>query len=200
MTFFRGVRFGSWALLMLCFVLPFAKGCNDRVDVPYQYAFADPGGFLVYGLPFLYPLLFVGVALLAWRLEQPARRQGLFQALYLGSFGALTALLVRWHVTFLGKTLDWPDYELMLFLGLLVVWASMGVRADRLVAEEIPSRLAVQWSVAAWMLVGMLFWLADRLLGAWLAFAASTTVVLSYAGESVRRRLNERSEAVRSHG
>jgi hypothetical protein len=55
----RQLRLGSWLALVLCFFLPFARGCDDNA-VSAQ-SLLSPGNCLIFGLPFLYPIFVLAI-------------------------------------------------------------------------------------------------------------------------------------------
>ncbi len=55
----RQLRLGSWLVLTLCLFLPFARGCSDAPVYPREFAFSSR--FLLFGLPFLYPLFVLAI-------------------------------------------------------------------------------------------------------------------------------------------
>ena len=186
------IRLGSWGLLIVCFFLPFARGCESVPITPYKEAFShDASDFLGYVLPFLYPLLLWGMCQ-GLRLIRDEHVKMLVAKLLYGAYVCSLTLLAIFFIKELSTD---PSPDRWLAGSLLVTPAVilLGITAmgfKRLHPERIFMLMAFGCAVLSWGWISYWFLAmsSDRLIGSWLSFFASTVIVVTYLVDYVRSR------------
>ncbi len=133
--------------------------------------------------PFLYPVLF-GIFQLLWRrARRDVVRQVVAQALY-GALFALGAWLVSGLMDQYRENRVPPVWEQVWTVFWVGIWASLAIRLRPITAPRLLRRLAVAIAAYAfWVIGALLETVSERLLGGWLALAASAVAVLTYLAE-----------------
>ena len=176
----RRIRQSGWAVLLICFVLPYGRGCL-AIDVPYKQAFTSPGQMVSVGLPFLYPVLLFG-GWLAFR-AIPAERvkRAVRVLLYLGGFGLLTWLLGAAVGALYQADRNLTAFDSTVALVSLFLWSVMAFGHRRVQEDAVLTLVAFEVSALSLGLLVIQFIIAeDKLIGAWASLIAGAAVVASY--------------------
>lgn len=188
----RRVRWTASALLVVCFFLPFTRGCSHEPVAPREVAFSSTFGesFLSWGMPWLYPL-----ALLAFsyglRLVRPEAILSLVaRMIHLLTFSLLTWLilsLVMWVYRETNQTLQ--RGLSLLAAAFVIVWGIVGLEGQRRQSRRLLQLSAFQVSAMSWIWIGgLVASSADRLIGAWLSLLAGTVIVATYLVDDLQAR------------
>ena len=165
----------SWFGLLICFFLPFCRGCNNAPFVPAEAAFKNPAAFLFAGTPFLYPLLILLGWFIAKKFSRAAKSlYGVNLALILG-FGTLIL-----YFTFFEKNIgkNFEPWEILVAVAvvLLIAWSIatfVGKKANLLNAAAFQqSAMSLIW------IASNIFWNNDILYGGWLSLGLAATATL----------------------
>jgi len=162
--------------LIVCFFLPFCRGCDNAPFVPAEAAFKNPAAFLFAGTPFLYPL----ILLMGWVLVKKSPR--LVKTLYILNLVLISGLsAVILYFTFFekssGKT---PDLREILAGIALMVLVIGSIATFQLKKVNLLLAVAFQQSALSLIWIGTnIFWNNDILYGGWmsLGFALTATVL-----------------------
>lgn len=178
------IRRINWGILIVCFFLPFSKGCIPLIETPYKNAFKGFEYFLIEGLPFLYPLLLL-LGLYIFHLIHNEQRENLvakilyFIYFYIITFLVIFAVNSRYNEYLKHGYIDSFGSSVAIFL--VILWGIMGFGCRRLSTKNILTTLAFQFSTIAggWILFAF-YGAEERLIGAWLSVIGSIIIFITY--------------------
>ena len=193
------IRIGCWGMLIVCFFLPFARGCGALIETPYKTAFKGGWEFLTNGLPFLYPLILGTAYFILFRVIRDERqRLRTAEGFYAAYFFLLSALV---YMAFTGSAEEisksegvWFWYSVLSIL--LLFWGTMGFGVRDLSVHRLCRRLAIQASALSLSLITLAYmnYGEKRLIGAWLSLVSSAVIIVTYVvdylGASTRKPAN----------
>ena len=179
MTRVLGIRAAGWALLVLSFFLPFTRDWILAATVPSQYAFQNSYWFLVFGAPFLYPLLILGMLVIFRLVPEEHQRVTLAGSCYLLHFVFLTILIFTWAGEIM-LSWDFDRTELITWTMFLLLWAAMGLDVTRLSRSLMLGRLLIQLSLGSLIWIERMAWDAHAAIGAQLAALAGAAASLTF--------------------
>ena len=168
----RQLRLGSWLVLILCLFLPFARGCSDDPVYPREFAFSKH--FLLFGLPFLYPLfvLAIGRTKRWWAAmpENPQRARGI----YLAHVVLIGASVAQWLWEMRDDTRDTTYWIFIIVAGGLELFALRGLAG----VNTHTVLKSAERQQAGYSLISMVYFCfmagwESVLWGGWLALSAS---------------------------
>ncbi len=179
------LRLVSWIVLGLSLVLPFARGCEG--ELVYAYKYAASKDFLLFGLPFVYPVFvwLIGTKIRRWW-DQPdgSLRHLRMQRICLAQVALLLAAALHWLIVLRSEWLAVREGLFIFFLlglfayalaeGRLLRSSEAGVVSSSWLVRTITAQLALYSSGTLFYLCDMVGWDA-LLVGGWLALAGSFT-------------------------
>ena len=186
------IRWASWSVLLVCFFLPFCRGCSGQPELPYKDAFDSWGDALFRGLPFLYPLLLLVGQRVLQTIRSERLRLRIAEMCYAVTFVLLTFIV--YYVVDQAMSMEIATASVREVIGglachvtPLALWGGMGFGVRRLSVDSIGNRLAFYMSaVALWLIAFPCQAMCSNLLvGGWLSLGASTLVVLTYAFDAL---------------
>jgi hypothetical protein len=179
MNGFAKFRTVNWGMIVLCFFLPFSRGCNGEVRYLNAEAMQDLQSFLIRGLPVLYPvLLFVG----AWVLKRLDEKQ----RVKIARFMYMTLVMVASFFVFKFIDSSYHDIlepEMLAYTAILVLlWGLMmfGWKYAQ-DAQGLQVRMAfLLTAFSSWFFPLMVLFDKEWLFGAWCFVVSSTCIIASY--------------------
>ena len=188
------IRIGSWGALVLCFFLPFCRGCMGVPEFPVKEAFLGIGSLVAEGAPFLYPLLLLVVFGVSRRFREKrwvgVMAKGLCAAVFIG----LTWLVGYFINSLYGEQRIIPLGESMLAAAFVLLWGIMAFGIRRLEVDQLVQLFAFQCAALSFCM--LLLWFnvcTDRLIGAWLSLVSSGCVVATYVVGWYRTAIHQRT-------
>lgn len=201
----RRIRVMGWGTLLLCFFLPFARGCSSTPYVPYELSWSSVGWrdalwrFSVFGLPFLYPVVLLAGYCLRRSIRDENVRRKLTRLTYTTMFfpltgGTVSLIVLLYRADGVSEQVTYSISSLWF----VVLWGIMAFGFSRLQISQWLSMVAFQFSAASLWMIAWMFAEADRLIGAWLSLSSSAIVVGTYVidffkGQRVNRRTGQRT-------
>ena len=193
------IRVGSWSALVLCFFLPFCRGCEPLIpSTPYRQAFGSVSSFVTFGAPFLYPVALL-IVFRVFRLLRQTRWAGVMATgLCAAVFIGLTWLVGSCINSLYGEQGTVPLEVSMLATAFVFLWGIMALGLRRLEAEQLLQLFSFQCAAISFCWLLLLFNVcSDRLIGAWGSLVSNITVVGTYVFDSLnapmRKHANEQT-------
>jgi hypothetical protein len=176
LTKFRAV---NWGIVVLCFFLPFSRGCNNEIRYLNVEAMQDIQSFLIRGLPVLYPVLLLLGAFILNKLND-ALRFKIARLIYIALVILLSCLVFQFIDSIYR---DLIDREALSYTAILVLlWGLMmfgWVRSRN--ARDLQMRMAfLLTAVSAWFFPLMVLLDKEFLIGAWIFMITTTSIIMSY--------------------
>lgn len=183
------IRWASWAVLVICFFLPFCGGCM-AIEVPCRDLVRGRMPFIRAGLPFLYPLLLLGLHAAVRAIRRERARAWAIRVVYGAACVGLTAfILALTRELYRGPSEDLARLSAM-DAALVCLWAvlAFGLEQRRAVDQLALTGFGFSaWSLM-WLLVEVGWGCTDRFVGAWLSLGAGLVATATYADDFMRWR------------
>jgi len=188
------IRHVSWLVLISCFFLPFTRGCDDAVIVPFQ-SVDNWGTAVSIGLPFLYPLLLAGGWALFRFMRHERLRRAAAMALYSAAFWLLTWIvhqgIISLHTEAARGVSSLRTGDAVFATIAVLLWGLLALLVRRLSVANVLQMLSLQMTMGSFCwLVYLAGAVGEPLIGAWISLAASLAASSSYVVEFL---LGERS-------
>lgn len=180
----KRIRIANWGILVICFFLPFTRGCFSLIETPYKDAFKSFDYFLIEGLPFLYPLLLLLGLYIFYLIRNKQRKNSAAKILYFICFYIVTFSVIfvvnsRYNEYLRYGYIDSFNTSVAIFF--VILWGIMGFGCERLSTKNILTMITFQFSTIAGGWIAFAFFLAgERLIGAWLSVIASVSIFVTY--------------------
>jgi hypothetical protein len=190
MNFFGKFRIANWAVIVLCFFLPFSRGCNNEIHYLNIEALEGWKEFLTRGLPVLYPLVLMVCGYVVSKFNEK-HRLTILRYIYIS-----WALFFSWFTYIVIDSFyqDLVKKEMLAYIAILILlWGLMmfgWVKAK--IAPGYQKRIAFSiTALSCWFFPIMVFLDKQWLIGAWAFIIATALVLLSYLTEyAVGRKAN----------